>query len=102
MLCLNCHKGRAQKHSLYGWVHCKKCVKKLRALNVKETIEITTADIKEDRVKYFDDIQQRYEGGRPNLGYIRKYGTKGYSAEEIKQARNNHNTYYRDKEERYN
>lgn len=56
--------------------------------NVAPTIELTTNEIKESRKEYADDILQSRRGSTASLEYIKKYGTKGFTKEELKGARN--------------
>lgn len=102
MKCINCNINKAQLKSPYGYLPCKPCVKRQKRYKAGQTIEITTDAIKEDRNVYSSDIEQRYEGNTPNLNYINKYGTRGFSVDEIKRAKAAHTTYYRDSWERYN
>lgn len=94
MICLNCGKGKAQKIEPYGWLPCKSCIKRQKGFAAGETIELTTDNIKEDRKKYSDDIMQRYRGDTANKKYIKKYGTKGFTEEEIKNAKDVYPGYY--------
>lgn len=100
MKCLNCGKGQAIKKDPYGYLPCIKCQKKALQYKVGETIEITTSTIKESRKEYAADILQRKRGDTPSLEYIQKYGTKGFTKEEVKNARNVWGSYYQDKFER--
>lgn len=102
LLCLGCGIRKARRVEPYGYLFCLKCTKRQKTFNAGETIEITTSDIKEDRKKYENDIQQRYEGDTANLNYINKYGTKGYTPQELEKAKAAHTTYYRDSHEKYN
>lgn len=97
MLCLNCGKRKARKDPAYGWLPCLKCTKEQRKVSIRETIELTTNEIKEERERYHDDILQRYRGSTPSLEYIKKYGEKGFTKEEVKSAKNvwNENRYYK-------
>lgn len=101
--CLNCQTNPAQYKLPYGWLLCSTCLKRQKSFKAPTpAIEITTEGIKTDRKAYKKDILQRYRGGTPSLEYINQYGTKGFTREEIKQARNtNEEEYYRDKEDRY-
>lgn len=63
---------------------------------MKETIELATDAIREDRKKYSDDILQRYRGEVANKRYIKKYGDKGYTKEQVKNARDVFPDYYKD------
>lgn len=102
MKCLNCNKNDAQYKEPYGYLPCTSCVERQRAFKVREAIEITTGEIKESRKQYSRDILQRQRGSTPSLEYIKQYGTKGFSKEEVKQARNVWgNDYYQDKTERH-
>lgn len=103
MKCLNCNKNKARKVAPYGYLPCLQCIKKQAKATVRETIELTTEDIKEDRKKFSEDIIQRYRGNVPSLEYIKKYGTKGFNKEELRQAKNvwRENNYYSDDHERY-
>lgn len=101
MLCLNCNKNIAQVKSPYGILPCKLCVNKSKKYKAGMAIELTTDAIREDRNKYRTDIEQRYDGFTPNLNYIKKYGTKGFSPEELKKAKARTGTFYRDSHEKY-
>ena len=96
MICLNCQKNKSIKHPVLGWLPCRKCTEKQRSAQIKETIELTTEGIKQDRKKYHDDIIQPYRGGTVSKEYIKKYGDKRFTKEEIKGAKNvwQENTYY--------
>ncbi len=100
--CLNCGKRPAQRLEPYGWTYCKTCLDKQSKYEVKETIEIVTQDIKESRKQYATDIQQRYKGNTASLEYIKAYGPKGFTREELKNARNVNEGFYKDKTEKYN
>ena len=101
-LCLNCGKNKARFIPPFGWLSCLKCTKEQRKYSVRETIEITTGEIREDRKKYMKDILQRQRGSTPSLEYIKAYGTKGFTKEQVKAARNVWgNDYYQDKSERF-
>jgi len=86
--CLNCNKREATKHEVFGYLPCKVCLKKQKRYRVADTIELTTADIKEDRKKFQADILQRYRGDTPSKEYIDKYGTKGFTQEELRRKKN--------------
>lgn len=101
MKCLSCNKRKAQVVSPYGALPCKTCQNRQKNFKSNEAIEITTSEIREERKEYAADIEQRYEGGTPNLNYINKYGTKGFTPSEIKAARARHGTYYRDSSARF-
>ncbi len=77
-------------HELYGALPCKACTKRQRAYKPRETIEITTNSIKEDRKKFSKDILQPYRSGQVSKEYIEAYGTERIEAtpQEIKNARN--------------
>ena len=65
-------------------------------------IEITTEDIRIGRKEFKPDIYQRYRGDTASLEYINTYGTKGFTREEVKRARNvNEEEFYVNKEEKY-
>lgn len=102
ILCLNCGKHPAQKVEPYGYTYCKTCVKAQKKFRVAETIELAPESMREERVKYKADILQRYRGNTPSLEYIKKYGTKGFTKEEVKQAKNvwTENDPYVDKHEK--
>jgi len=102
MKCLNCGVGEARKVEPFGYLPCAACVKSQSKYKVKETIEVTTDEIKEARVEFADDTLQRYRGSTASLEFIKKYGTKGFTEEEIREARNVEEGFYQDKEERYN
>lgn len=72
--CLNCNKGKAVKHKLYGYINCKDCQRKQRELDKpKQSIELTTEEIKESRKIYFDDVLQSRREGVLSKEYIKKY-----------------------------
>lgn len=95
-LCLNCGKRKAQVIQPYGALPCKTCLKKQRSYRAKEAIEITTEEIRESRKEYAPDIMQRYRGHVANKKYIKQYGTKGFTEEEIKSAKDVYPDYYKD------
>lgn len=70
---------------------------------MRETIEVTTEGIREERKAYETDILQRYKGDTPSLEFIKQYGATGFSKEELKRARNVNQaqSMYTDKTERY-
>ena len=98
---MNCGKNKARKVEPFGYLPCQSCVDKQAKYKVRETIECVPDEIKEARVEYHDDIIQRYVGATPNLAFIKKYGVKGFSEDEIREARNVDEGFYADKEERY-
>ena len=100
-LCLSCGKRKANLVPPYGYLPCKVCVARQKKYRVRETIENTTDSIKEDRQKYRADIYQRYMGDTVSLEYIKKYGTKGFTPEEVKKAKNVTGEYYSDKTEKF-
>ena len=100
--CLNCGKRKARNVIPYGVLPCLPCTKRGREVQINSAIEITTNEIKEERKQYAQDIIQRYRGPTPSLEYIKKYGTKGFTKDEVKEAKNvwSENNYYTDKTER--
>lgn len=98
ILCLNCGIGQAQRIEPFGMLPCKQCILNQRQYSVKEAIEITTSEIKESRKEYSKDILQRMRGDTPSKEYIKAYGTKGFSREELKRAKNvwTENKFYKD------
>lgn len=94
--CLNCLKRPAQQIKPYGVLYCATCQKRQRTYQAKETIELVTNNIKEERKIYDKDILQRYRGDVANKRYIKQYGTKGFTREEIKTARDVYPGYYKD------
>lgn len=58
--------------------------------------------MKEERKAYAPDILQRYRGNTPSLEYIKRYGTFGFTKQELRDARNvNTDLGYGDKTERF-
>lgn len=102
MICLSCNKNKARNVAPYGYLPCKSCTKRQASYQVGETVELVTEDIREDRKRFSADITQRYRGTIPSLEYIKKYGTKGFNKEEIRQAKNvwKEDSYYSDDNER--
>ncbi len=96
MICLNCNKGKAVKKEPYGYLFCKTCQIKQKRFKVGETIENTTEEIKESRKAYAPDILQRYRGDTANKKYIKKYGSKGFTPEQVKSAKDVYPGYYKD------
>jgi hypothetical protein len=102
MLCLNCNKRPAQRIEPFGFTYCKVCIKKQRQLELGETIEITTEEIRESRKEFKEDIYQPYRGGKVSKNYIKKYGTKNIDAteQEVREAMNKpdiwDNSYYKE------
>ncbi len=94
--CLNCNKGRAQYISPYGWVSCRSCQKRQKQYTVRETIETIPEELKEQRKEYATDVLQRYRGHVANSRYIKKYGSEGFTEEEIKNAQDVFPEYYKD------
>ena len=87
-----------------GYMPCRTCQARQKQMSKPgNTIELTTGDIKESRKQFEADILQRQRGDTPSLEYIKKYGTKGFTKEELKEARNvwTENKAYVDKTERY-
>lgn len=98
--CLNCGKEKALFKVPFGYLPGKRCQKRAKANQPKETIELVSEDIKIDRKQFAKDIEQRYTGDKANLAYIKQYGTNGFTVEEVKEARNREG-YYTDREERF-
>ena len=96
ILCINCSKNEAQKVEPYGYIFCKPCIARQKKYKVGEAIELTTDEIREDRKKYSTDIVQRYRGDTANKKYIKKYGTKGFTEEQVKNAKDVYPDYYKD------
>ncbi len=101
-LCLNCNTNQAIKIEPYGYTYCADCQDKQRQYKLpNQAIELTTSDIKDSRKEFQKDILQRWRGDTPSLEYIKEYGGKGFSREELKKARNvNEENFYVNKEER--
>lgn len=89
MICLNCNKGKALFVHPIGWTYCKKCNDKHKLEKAKETIEMTTGDIKEERIIYSKDTVQPFREGVLSKEYLRVNGTKGINAtkDDIRNAR---------------
>lgn len=102
MKCLNCGKGKARNVPPYGYLPCTTCTRKNRNIQINPAVELTTNEIKTSRKQYAADIVQRYRGATPSLEYIKRYGTRGFTPEEIKEAKNvwSENSYYENKTER--
>lgn len=100
-LCLNCGVRPAQRIIPYGYMPCKICTARHKKYKVGETIEITTEAIREGRKEYRDDVLQRMRGNTASLEYIKKYGKKGFTKEQIREARNVWGEYYSDTNERF-
>lgn len=69
--------------------------------SAKQTVEMTSQEIKDHRKIYADDIEQPFREGVFNKRYYQKYGTKGVNVtqEDIKRAKNVwslENDYYQD------
>lgn len=98
MICLSCNKRKARRVEPYGYLPCLNCIRRQRTYQAKETIEITTGEIKESRKKYKDDILQKFRGDTASKEYISLYGSAGLTKEQIKNARNvwTENSYYKE------
>lgn len=96
--CLNCQINEAQYVEPYGYLPCTQCQDRHRKEAIKETIELTTDNIREERKAYHDDIVQKYRGHVASREYIRRYGKKGFTPEEVKNAKEvwHENNYYRE------
>ena len=91
MKCLICQKRTAVKIEPYGWLPCKFCRDKQKRIDkLKQPVEMTTQIVKEERIKYSDDILQPFRDGTVSKEYISKYGSERINAtpDEIKNARN--------------
>ena len=72
--CLICGKEPVTIHPLYGIMAGKKCLAKMRKISQpKQTAEITTEGIREDRKKYSDDIIQSWRDSHLSKEYVKKY-----------------------------
>lgn len=87
ILCISCNKNKAQQIPTLGYMPCKKCIDKNKKYKAKTAIEIVTEEIKEGRKEFKDDIRQRYRGHTANKAFIEQYGTKGFTEEEVRNAR---------------
>jgi ketol-acid reductoisomerase len=95
--CLICGKEPATIHPLYGIMAGKKCLAKMRKISQpKQTAEITTESIRDDRKKYSKDILQSFRDGQLSKEYVEAYPEKvkqmikegNVSIEEANKAKN--------------
>lgn len=98
MKCLGCGKEKAVNVAPYGWLPGKKCQTKSKKYNIGETIEVSTSEIKESRKEYSKDILQPRRGDTVSKEYIKAYGTKNFTREEIRGAKNvwTENSFYKE------
>lgn len=90
-LCLHCGVRPAQQKSPYGFLPCLRCQKRHQKLKKpRETIEITTEEIRESRKKYREDTIQPFRADKLSKNYIKKYGTKNLQVTkaQVKEALN--------------
>jgi hypothetical protein len=104
--CLSCNIRSAIKVEPFGYLYCKVCQKKYRKLDKpKQTIEVVTDAIKEDRKIFKKDITQPFRQGElskefveANPEQVKKMVEEGHvTKEEIKNAKNvwTESEYYR-------
>ena len=86
--CPNNCGNAAELHPNYGVIPCATCQSKPH-LNLNQSAEFTTEDIKLQRRYFKDDIIQPFRKGELSKEYIDKYGTKNLKVtdEEIKNAK---------------
>jgi len=101
IICPVCKKRPAFKSDYWGYLPCPSCRQKQSGYSQPhETVEVTTQEIKDSRVKYKNEIIQPYREGQLSKEYIKQYGTKGVKAtkQEIKNAKNvwDENSYYKE------
>lgn len=80
---------------------CNDCQQRHQELSKpKQTAELTSNEIKEERKLYADDIEQPWREGVLNKRYYEKYGTAGIKATQadIKNAKDvwDENHFYKD------
>lgn len=95
MLCLSCHKNKAIKDPMYGYLECKICQTTNSKLN---PVEIIPDYIKRERKQgeATGDTIQPFRKGVLSKEFVKKYGTGRLkvSEQEIKKAKNVWDGYY--------
>lgn len=102
-ICPVCKKNPAIFDPYWGWLPCLPCrTRQSKYSKPKQTVEITTEEIREARVEHKDEIVQPWRGGVLSKEYLRANGTAGIKAtpQEIKNAKNvwMENSYYKENE----
>jgi len=94
--CLICKKRRSVKIDPFGFLPCEVCRKRQKEIaKPKVSIEVTTAEIKEDRKKYADTIVQPFRQGQLAKEFVEAYPDrvkemvkeKNITQEEVKNAK---------------
>jgi len=108
VICLNCNRNEGLFTHPIGWTYCQECQDKHKADRIKETIEVTSDGIKEDRKVYKTDILQPFRESSLSKEYVTKYPESvqqmvregRVSREEVKNAKPVwvENQYYKDNE----
>ncbi len=101
MLCLSCNTNEAVKHEYLGYIACQSCRDRQAKFDKpKETVEMTTEEIRSARVEHEADIVQPFREGVVNKRYLDLYGSERIQAtpQEIKQAKYvfSENKYYKE------
>lgn len=102
-ICINCGKNPAQKLPPYGWMNCQSCQENQKHYQIPhQAIELSTPLILVGRKEYEKDILQSRRGNTVSLEYLKTYGAKQFTREEVKQAKNvwGEITYYSDATEK--
>ena len=89
MLCPVCHNVEAKKHPTIGVLPCANCQQRQNS-KLKDPVEFTSEEIKEQRKQFRDEIIQPFRSNEPSKEYIDKYGYKsiGLTKEQADKAKN--------------
>ncbi len=89
MLCLVCEVNEAIKDKFLGVIPCLDCQLRRYDNKTPNPVEFTSEEIKNDRIKYADDIIQPFRQGELSQEYVEKHGTKGLKVteEEVKKVK---------------
>jgi len=86
MKCAKCGINEAPVHPQYGPLHCNECNKK-SDIKASKYPEFIPERIKNDRKKYFNSMVQPWRGDIASQEYIDAHGTKNFTPEEVKRAK---------------
>ena len=89
MICSSCGNEGATTDLFLGILPCQKCIERQRRNASPDPVEFTSDEIKNDRIKYADDILQPFRQGELSKEYVDKHGANNLDVTEaeIKKAK---------------